>query len=306
MTPAPEEVEEARRVLATMTPQQVRARKGSLAYYLKTSGDTAGQELRGQARSEALEQFLVLQMRNKQAKREITSERKVSSSTAKHNEVHDWSTERLKREVGEVKAQKWMNSGKLSWSADEITGEDSVDMRTWHIPVRWTTSINGQSSSATMAAAEEAGAEDVKDFAAAFDIDDDKGSVDPAIKTEKVPESPADALAAEVANFKKSIMVTLRTWQDKETKIKTMVAVAEAQKYIPDAFVSDSKKLVSKITRVVKIISKWATEGTFIDSELPPLMKCLKCLESDAGDLVSYGERLNLVEAKRAKRRRKQ
>ena len=64
--------------------------------------------------------------------------------------------------------------------------------------------------------------------------------------------------------------------------------------------------MVSNITRVVKIISKWATEGTFIDSELPPLMKCLKCLESDAGDLVSYGERLNLVEAKRAKRHRKQ
>ena len=131
-------------------------------------------------------------------------------------EEHGWSTERLKREVGEVKAQRWIDSGKLRWSPDELTGDDSMEMRVWHVPYKWRSSSGVESTSGSITTADEVGEDDAKAFQEMADPESAAGKT--VVKQE--PESAESILKSKVDEWNRGVKMSLRTWQDRETELR--------------------------------------------------------------------------------------
>jgi len=257
LQPTAEEIETARAVLSGMSEKELRARKGSLNYFIKQhlAANENAVETRGKDRDAILENFDVHQMRSKAAKKEASSSRTVTKTKAKHEEIHRWSTEKMKLEVGSFKAQKWIDSGKLAWTADPITGEDDVAMREWHIPITWTAKTSADEAQSSLVGKEDiVGKDGYADFKEAFsladvgaeDAADTTSTANSEIKSEEKEVDPEDATKKSVQAFKKSVGITLRKWQDSETTLTRVIFSAGEAKYTPEAFVGDAKQAESQ------------------------------------------------------------
>ena len=109
LQPTQKEVIEAKRIISALDEKGKKSSKACLAHFLKTNPqDTVEKGIRGNARDEALEKFIVWQTRQKNAKKDMVSAKSSGEKKAKHIEHHWWSQEkwmwkpvRRKRNLGD-------------------------------------------------------------------------------------------------------------------------------------------------------------------------------------------------------------
>ena len=125
LKPSTDEIEEARKRLASLDKKQLRARQGSMAYFMKANPENVEDaDKRGDERKKLLELFLVHQFRQKDAKRVVKSQETHGKTKDDVDLVYQWSAAKMRQELGEAKAEAWMSSDKLRWEKDEVTGSE--------------------------------------------------------------------------------------------------------------------------------------------------------------------------------------
>ena len=99
LKPTEEELAEAKRVIDRMTDKQRKSNNGSLNYFLRTTDDTgvANMDSRGEERTELLQRFIIYQARQKDAKRNVQSEKSNGKHQEAVNEMNHWSADKMRR-----------------------------------------------------------------------------------------------------------------------------------------------------------------------------------------------------------------
>ena len=141
LNPTPEEVAQARAAIAKLDQKGKRARMGSMKYWLdiNKAGNEEVSESRGDKRKEFLELYQVHMMRQKSGKTELHSSSTVASSSSGQTDVLWWSVFQMDKEMGEVKAKAWRDSGKLIVRADPLTGSMDEALKEYGVSRDWST-----------------------------------------------------------------------------------------------------------------------------------------------------------------------
>ena len=103
LQPTQKEVIEAKRIISALDEKGKKSSKACLAHFLKTNPqDTVEKGIRGNARDEALEKFIVWQTRQKNAKKDMVSakssgEKKANTSSTTGGLKNKWMWKSVRR-----------------------------------------------------------------------------------------------------------------------------------------------------------------------------------------------------------------
>ena len=155
--PSSDDLEEARKILAGLTRSQVRARKGTMQYFLtKVSQEGTEHGKRGKELNTQLEKFVAYQQVQKNAKQVVKSSESFGSSSQDHREVHLWTEETMRLKLGNAKTDHWIQSGLLRWQPDSLTGSKDKNVIEYMVPVLWTTKVGSHDKHASIGGEDEA------------------------------------------------------------------------------------------------------------------------------------------------------
>ena len=138
-TPTEEELEAAREVLrGAEKASKRRSAMQAMVQFVKQNDEECQALIlgaRGPDRMEYCVKYMAYMARKKAGVTTVSSSHK--SGVAKMKDFHMWSKYQMEQEVGPAKAAGWINSGKLQWFPDSITGCDDPEVREYKVPVQW-------------------------------------------------------------------------------------------------------------------------------------------------------------------------
>eukprot|EP00959_Pyramimonas_sp_CCMP1952_P209887 4391403-Pyramimonas_sp.AAC.1 len=224
LAPSETELAAARSLLAGIDEKAKRSKMASMVHFLEKNPDLVASSSRGQQRQQYLQYFLVHQMRQKNATSTETVKETTSNLQQKIAQVHWWSADRMDREMGAVKAQRWRDSGKIKNRPDQLTGSTDKDHIEWCVPVSWEQLTESDLRELGIVVDMEADAESHANFQAAKVFANEKDlSTDGTSSGSGMKE-----LAEKVANFKSNLQAELRKYQDYKLDIQLMITKAQA------------------------------------------------------------------------------
>ena len=303
--PSSEELDEARRILQGLSPSQMRSRKGSLSYFLKEHEQDMD-KYRGDTLQRKLEQFVAFQQQQAKIKKSVASEKKYTTRQDSHGELRVWTAEQMRKELGSVKAEALISSGKLKWQACSVTGSTEIELREFEVPQKWKEDVRGKSSSAIVSGQEDATGADILELEKAFEDNTEEGGK-PKVKEEQLDPEQERVIAQQLENneFLAGAGGALRLWQDFQTELQKVSTVASAERYIPADFVADVKKLMVRVGKYVKLLSQIVAENTITGRDVPLLKKTQSQLTEQYNDMMIIAQKFNLTATCSTKRRRK-
>ena len=160
--PTPEEVAQAKEVIKSASPSQMRAKMSSMVQWLKLFPDAAVSTSRGQERQAYLEAFVVHQLRAKNQRK--TSEHLIEKTQSNQNKSGKrfWNRERLEQNLGKTKANAIINRPGARYRPCRYTGSDDQDLREYEVVSDEEAEITADNSSWKLAASGDATEADFK------------------------------------------------------------------------------------------------------------------------------------------------
>ena len=214
----------------------------------------------------------------------------------------------MRTEMGAEKAENAIKNGKLAWQPCRITGSEDAEHREYLVPKHWSSVVNNDLQVAKLQVKEDinnANGDELKDFLVTFGASGGEGSssgdalnggAPVQIKTEDAKER---AMLEKVDTFKNQVQNLLRQWQDNQLSLQTVVSNSGSQKYCAEAFVNDCKKLMARIAKVTKILSRMATHSCWSDWTNKEIIEfndtSLPTLNDNFADIMKHAKNFGLV-----------
>ena len=264
VAPTPEEMEAARAILRGASNGQMKSRMASMVHFLKAAEDEKGQKSRGTDRQKYLEAFTVHQLRGKNTQKKMRS---IENKTSKQGTFVDylwWSEEKIIKEMGEVKGMAWITFKKppLLTRACRLTGSMEDKLKEFRIPIDWERMSIEDIQSMQVEATSDATDADLKllrDMAPASSGGSADAPLFPAdsgaatIKQEKL--TPEEQDQKEAKEFKETISVYIREFQECEVRAGEMKSALQTNKYA-EAILIDIDKHSAKVTKVLRVLQR--------------------------------------------------
>ena len=134
-TPTPQELQQAREVLAQAGNKGRKSKTNSMLAWLKDNPCPEATSSRAESREFWLAKFVCMQLAAKTKTSNVSQE--FSSSKANMQDVYYWAKEQMIMELGEHKTTAWISSGLLPHRPCSLTGEDTEFLREYTIPINW-------------------------------------------------------------------------------------------------------------------------------------------------------------------------
>ena len=311
LSPTPDEIAEARAIIASAADpkKKERACMASMAHWLKNEGCTQNGDAlssRGTDRKRFLEAFMVYQAREKKARVEQTTSRKVGQENRSHVEKGWFSYEYVKGKVGEKKLDAWIAAKQIPSRPDKRTGSDDKEMCDYYYEAAWdsetgldstTTAYDVQGQALDTSAATTMMNSMVGDDTTAPAVASGPGVV--PIKIEEV-----NSMDARVKQLTADASPTLNKFQCYTTEVKKMKAGAETQKY-QESFAADLGKFVGQLGKATQMLEVMVTGGKYDASKVKDLLVSLDKLAKEYDSYREHAVRFGLVTSTRPRRSRK-
>ena len=136
--PSQEELKAARELLLQQDDKKRKSSTACMVAWVNKNDEKVAEKvagLRGEARAEYTAKYMAYMTRKKNGT--LTAESSHTSTTATVKDFHFWCKHQIIKEVGEVKAQHWIDSNLLAKFPDRITGATSEDLCEYKVPVAW-------------------------------------------------------------------------------------------------------------------------------------------------------------------------
>ena len=302
ITPTTAELAAAKKLLADADDKKRRSTNGCLSNFLKANPDAKIEGTRGPERDYYLQLFLVHQMRQKEARKEVVNNRSVSSEKESHTEYHEWSEEKMNSEMGAAKAEGLRKSGKLNFQPCSITKSTEKHMIEWIVPKNWKSQIERDNMSLQFQSTAEAADSDLALLG--------ETAKEPLPEVKKEPLTETQKLAIRITEFNNTKQQVLRKFQDMEVSAKsvatrvTQKSTQKSENKYTESFKTDLAAHVSKLTKTIKILVRACSED-MNESELPKLLDTLNAITTTDADLNDWANRFGFVTAQPKKRARK-
>ena len=113
-----------------------------------------------------------------------------------------------------------------------------------------------------------------------------------------------------IDTWRENVSSVLREWQDHQLTLTTVSATAGENKFISEQFTADCKKVLTRMTKMIKILSRMATQANWIDwtrAELVDFMdNALPSMKDSFQEMMKHGKTMGLIsEQKPRKKARK-
>jgi hypothetical protein len=132
IVPTAEEDAAAEKQLREKSAKELHSLSTTMNTYKKSHDDPV---LNAKGNQAFQKNFLILQMRTKNASKFLNSERDITQSKGKHTRLFYWNKHKMVKEMGLPKATGWM--GILKAHPDRLTGSLDVECVEYHVPVDW-------------------------------------------------------------------------------------------------------------------------------------------------------------------------
>ena len=305
LQPTPKEIADAKKLIAELSASEKRSKKGSLSHFLKSNiaeGLKPGD--RGSSRDEFLEKFVIWQLRKKNAKKGLQSERSSSHKAAKHIEHHWWAREKMDIELGPLKGQHWRDSNKLTFRADSLTKSTHADHVEYAVPVQWESATEEELRLLKIQTTMDATEEDMNMFSE-IPSSSGGGAVVGGVPIKKEPEehTPVNRETA----FMATLEATYKEFQSIELYLKQIKAKAEQSKHkYTDCLKTDAENLAKKVQKFYGIVERMLTEPSSVDpSHVSSVIAKKDALNIEIAELKEWAAKLGLVTPSSSSKRRR-
>ena len=309
LTPTSAELAVARAILGSSDDRRKKSAMAAMTAFVKRN-DTANNadiaKSRGQERQDYLLRYMALQQRKAKG---ITTNEQVSTHEETENlDYVFWCKFEMTKNVGEAKAEAWIQSGKLTWHPDRVTGSEDPEVREYEVPVKWLRTAHGAKSSMGVKTEAETSEQDMinlQSMSRSSKSDYALEIADKAVKEE--PKDPEELKQEQVKIFLKDAGTTLWRLQDTHLDISMISARAQESKHT-EVLGSDCKKLETKNQKLRKTMEKIVIMTDQVElSEIPQLMKAVKQHDAECLKVKEWGEKLGIVltSSKAVKRKRR-
>ena len=102
VAPTEVELQKAKKVLAKLTPSQVKSKYQSMQHHLKLNPDAEAEGAKGEKRKEFLHTFLAMQLRVKAGESFVKNSHSVAEINEKKTDTYEWSAEQMDTNLGAV------------------------------------------------------------------------------------------------------------------------------------------------------------------------------------------------------------
>lgn len=303
--PSPEELAKAKAILTSVDSKAKKSKMASMAHYLKEHPGLNDEvtKSRGLDKQQYLENFLVHQLRLKQATKQSENSHEVVSKSSQHQKVRWLSEEVMDREIGATKAAHWRASGKLASRADSVTGSTEAAFVEWACPEDWDEWMKGETNSYAIKTNAEADEDDHILLKEATGRGSSSTTSEVEVKAEeKTAEEKLEDRARQLVNDPRP---TLRKFQDYKLECERLVELANGVKYA-DGIAQDASKLIPKVGKLLKLLTTMSTKPETVKlSEVKDVVKSDDILSAQYLEIRDWGEKFGLI-AKGKKRVKKQ
>ena len=229
--PTDAEIQEARKILCQSDAAGKRAKMAAMVAFVKRNdGDASILESRGQARQEYLEKYLGF-MARKNAQKVINSKEVTALTEHKTAELY-WSEFEMTKEIGPHKTRLWVDSGKLTWRPDPVTGSTEKEHVEYRVPRDWVVKSDAELDKMKMFVDGDAKDDDVvnlKSLSVNSGSASSTGANDVVVKTE--PQSADSKVKDRVLAFLADPGSALSTLQEMSIQNKLIAPQASQLKY---------------------------------------------------------------------------
>ena len=293
--PTPEEVEEAKKILAAGKGVQKSKMQCMVVWIKKNlSENEEAHASRGEQRQRYLQAYIVHMMRQKNAKSTVASAHIVSVTNQTRTDVVWWSKYTMDREMGATKAASWREV--LQHRADPVCGKDDEDHREYRVPRDWSR-MSADDIKAMQVKCEADATNDDLDALVSILVEGDEAPVE--VKQEQ--KTDEEIRKAKIASFLSIVPKKLKRFQDMATEGKVIQPKAQDEKYC--ATLSDDwLKHINKLNRSIKVLDALVTGRDANREAIPKLMDTLSAMEADHDALIGWSAKFGLCSAKKAKK----
>lgn len=296
VAPTAEELADAKSILAKLDKKGMRSKMGSLSHFLSLNAEnTIADTSRGDKRKAYLEIWQVHQLREKAAKKSMTSKHTVTTSTANKQDVYWWSKFKMDTEMGPVKSEAWRTSGKLKTRGDKMTGSLEDELIEYAVPVDWNCTSHGEDHAAVLVAegdADEKSRELVDDASRHFQAEGDLQPLSSAVKVKEEKDDRTDE-DKKLDDIKKNPKQYLRTFQDMKTSVQELEFTIEKEKFAAN-LKDECQKIAPKIKSLVQIFEVMITKVPAEKAMMTLSKKTMEC-EKDWAECRAYAEKMGYL-----------
>jgi len=290
--PSEAELTDARRIIAESTDpaKKEKACMASMTHWLKSKAAGENDEAlqsRGEKRREYLENFMVLQSREKRAKTSQVTQRSSGSDKKKENMKGWFSYEFLCSRVGKKRVDAHIEAKLVSCRADEKLGElgSQKEMMDYFWDFETETTSTYEHNTSTIEVSNDADAK--KGLAMLESMGDE---VPAATPVKREPQNEADLKNNKIEELKADPAPTLHKYQAMSTDVKVMKSLAQKERY-QDAFVGSVDKFIPKLLKAIKMVEMITMGGSWSSAKTGELIELLDKLSKEYDSLMAHANK---------------
>ena len=317
--PSAEELEQARQILSGATPKIGRSKTASMVAFVKAQGEAGADDsdeilaTRGKDRQEYVARYLAFMSRKKGTVATTVSSEAHTSRSSAVVQYHRWSKHEMQQKIGFTKAKGWIESGKLPYEPDRITGDSSPECREYLVPITWTEGVQRQENMLQCKGENATTDEDIKNLHS-LRTSGDPGTASPedtgAAQGANTAKDPSDAKqnSGEQQNSGDGVQVKLEDpvaekiksfLQDPlPEKLKLQAMEVDCDRILPVAkkkamlenFCIALEKHQDHLRKMLKAITRVVSGADVKKAGMPKLMHALDQLHKAHGNLIKFAE----------------
>ena len=315
VVPTEEELEETRRLInsASEPRKKERACMASMSNWLKQHGSQENADVvasRGEQRKRFLENFMVLQSREKKAKTCQTTTRSSGSESSTTNLKGWFSYEFLKGKLGEKRLDTYIERDLIQKKSDARLGELGLTKEYmdyyWDFQTEKHTSFDKNDTTLNTAA-------DDVDIKKAMTQLDSMGEPPSAGATsagepakplkDETPPTPQELEQKQIRELVSAPAAALQKYQVMLTDLLVMKAAASKASY-QEAFCDSIDKFNPKLQKAIKMLECMTLGSSYDTSKVAALLKSLKSLSDENTKFAEHASKFGFVPSTRRRKTR--
>ena len=312
--PTAEELEQARKELASLNDKAKDSKKGCMKAFLKNNPDQVAMAAKGEAKEQMLAKFLVHQARNKAGQKNMILAKDFETKRSLQHTLNWWSRETMDRELGENKAAAWRASKILPMRPDRVTKSWDEFAVEYGCPVDIETYTESDLHSLRCKVQSELAQEDLEympKLMAFTGFGAPSGAL--ASSSNPVQGKPAEPSATEkmairIESLKANVQMTLAKFQGLITHELAIKAKVDGKPPKDRKFViplmEDCTKNIAKGEKLCKVLSRMVAEP-IADTEMPRILNQMEEIEEKHNDIEEWAERCDCNSSPAKKSRKK-
>jgi hypothetical protein len=301
VVPTTEELAAAKAKREAMDAKKLASTKASLRHFIAQNPDAAAGGLGTDA---CVDKWLTWLARCSDASKNMENARTVGTNKLKHAELHWYGKELLKKEIGDIRGQTWIDSELLPTRPCRITKQHGEFLTEYGVPDDWEvvteSDLRAMKAQVEFELKDEDGALELAAFMQEADGSSSSSLGEGEVKikheasaTEIMAEKVDSVRANLEQNLAKMRAVNLETRMMRE---KAVISQRESGKEQHAVFVSECSKNISDSTKAVTCLEKLFVKGSLPkEEEFPKLVKLIEQVNDAYDSCVDWGGRFKFT-----------